>query len=210
MCHAAAALVCLAVATTGCTARTAPAARRVGQVLAIAGVVGLVGTVAAAKYIDGEDELMGGFSLMSGGGILTFAAGELSVSTPALRPETETEKHNRWARILTERAAGAAREGRCPRVRRLERRVLVYDKEVHDFVFMRDPEILRCLDPASAPAIVDDDGSLPQLAVPAATGDSTPPPLDGTSLPTLDGTPNPAPPTDDGDPAPLPRLPHLP
>ena len=204
MCHAAA-LVCLAVATTGCTARTAPAARRVGQVLAIAGVVGLVGTVAASNYIDGEDQLMGGFSLMSGGGILTFAAGELSGPAPALRPETEAEKHGRWARILTERAAGAAREGRCPRVLRLERRVLVYDKEVHDFVFMRDPAILRCLDPGSAPAIADDEASVPRLAIPASTDEATQPP-------TLDGTlaSDPAPPTDDAASAPLPRLPHLP
>jgi hypothetical protein len=38
-------------------------------------------------------------------------------------------------------------------VRKWEPRVRVYDANVHDFVFMRDPEILRCLGPAPAESL---------------------------------------------------------
>lgn len=194
MTRPAACVVCLALATA-CTARTAPGARKVGQVLAIAGVVGLVGTVALQGVVD-EDPLLVGFSVMSGGGILTFAAGDLSQLDDGPPPETEQQKLRRWARILTGRAAGAAREGRCPRVRKYERRVHLYDPEVHDFVFMRDPEILRCLDtslgeappPASEPSdalpvvprtLVNDPPSVPPAPVP------TPPPVPAPPPPVL-------------------------
>lgn len=115
------------------------------MVTSITGVIGLMATAVLQSYTTKTDDLLSGFSVLSGGGILLFAAGELSVPEKGPRQETETEKFRRWARILTERAAGAAREGRCPRVRRLEKRVNVYDREVHDFVFMRDAAILKCL-----------------------------------------------------------------
>jgi hypothetical protein len=175
----AAGLACLAL--VACTARQAPKARRVGQVAAIAGVVGLMATVLASPKIDGEDDLIRGFSLLSAAGIGTFAAGDLSAAPSGPAPETAAQKHRRWAKILTERASGAARDGRCPRVLRLERRVHTYDREVHDFVFMRDPAIVKCLDgvpaapaPAASTAAVPaadasddaDDDAVPDGAVP--------------------------------------------
>lgn len=192
--RAVALLACLALAA--CTARQAPTARRVGQVAAIAGVVGLMATVLVSPKIDGEDDLIRGFSVMSAGGIATFAAGDLSAPPSGPPPETEAEKHRRWAKILTERASGAARDGRCPRVHRLERRVNAYDREVHDFVFMRDPEILRCFggaspapvpgaETAAAPAaddIADDD------ATATTDGGAAPTAVPGV-LPVLSGAP---------------------
>jgi hypothetical protein len=57
-------------------------------------------------------------------------------------------------------------------VRRLEKRVHLYDREVHDFVFMRDPEIVRCLEPPSpAPA---PDPSTPAGELVAPTPDEPP------------------------------------
>lgn len=160
----------LAVALAGCLPRHVPTGRRIGQALAIAGVLGMMVTAAAGPYIDGEAELVTGFSVMSAAGIGTFAVADLSDPPRAIPPETETQKLRRWARILTERASGAAREGRCPRVRRLERRVFVYDREVHDFVFMRDPEILRCLPAAPPPA--------DETAPPPAEDTAAPPPAE--------------------------------
>ncbi|MDB4961516.1 MAG: hypothetical protein JWP01_1515 [Myxococcales bacterium] len=150
MSRLAAVAVCLAV-TTACAGSTTPAkARRFGMVTSIAGVVGMMGT--ALVQPEGSEPMVG-FSLMSAGGVITFALAELSDPPKGPRPETEDEKLRRWAKILTQRAAGAAREGRCTRVRRLEKRVHLYNREVHDFVFMRDPAIVRCLDgmPAALP-----------------------------------------------------------
>lgn len=88
-----------------------------------------------------------GFSLLSGAEILTYAIGELEDPAPAGEPpETLDQRHRRWVKIhLTQRAAGAAREGNCARVCRLELRVRDYDPELHDFVFLCDPEIERSL-----------------------------------------------------------------
>ena len=87
---------------------------------------------------------------MSAVGIIGYAIGELGDPTfGGPPPETIAQRNRRWAKILTERAAGAAREGKCARVRRLEIRVHIYDPEIHDFVFMRDPEIARCLEQGS-------------------------------------------------------------
>jgi hypothetical protein len=150
------ALAWLAIITSACRPAHTPTARRVGMVASIAGVVGLMATALAQPE---GDELMIAFSLMSGGGVVTFAIGELTEPRRGPDPETERQKLRRWAKILTARAAGAAREGKCPRVRRLERRVNVYDRDVHDFVFMRDPEILRCLETVPrAPPEVSDSG----------------------------------------------------
>ena len=139
-------LVTFAIAA--CTPAQAPKARTVGKYSSIAGVLGLIGSSAAVHQTRYANEMMLSFSVISLAGMLVFAAGELT--TPeAVDAETIPERNHRWARILTERAAGAAREGRCPRVRRLEVRVRTYDREVHDFVFMRDPEILKCMFPES-------------------------------------------------------------
>jgi hypothetical protein len=89
---------------------------------------------------------MGAASVTSAFGITLFAVGDLTDPMRGPAPETEAQKLRRWAKILTERAGGAAREGRCPRVRRLERRVNLYNREIHDFVFMKDPEIVKCLE----------------------------------------------------------------
>jgi hypothetical protein len=145
-------VVLVVLGSVGCRHAATPAVRRGGQIAAIGGVVGLMGSAVAARYTPAGNEMIIGFSVISGAGIVTYALAELS--DPELEPaqETETQKLRRWAKILTERAAGAARENRCPRVRRLERRVQLYDPEVHDFVFMRDPEIVRCLDGSIAPS----------------------------------------------------------
>lgn len=114
--------------------------------MAITGVAGILGGVLATRATPHGHDLVLGFSLVSAAGILTYAIGELD--DPALAgapPETLEQRHHRWAKILTQRAAGAAREGNCARVRRLEVRVRDYDAEIHDFVFLRDPEIARCL-----------------------------------------------------------------
>jgi hypothetical protein len=164
--------VCLAVTIAGCTSTAPRKARRVGMVASIVGVVGMMGTALARPE---GDELMVGFSLMSGGGVVTFALAELSDPPKAVRPETETMKLRRWAKILTQRASGAAREGRCPRVRRLEKRVNLYDREVHDFVFLRDPAIARCLDGLST--VLPDDAvaaPVPHLELPAPTPEAVP------------------------------------
>ena len=64
---------------------------------------------------------------------------------------------------MTERAYGYARDGRCHRVRHIEPRVRIYDREFHDFVFMKDPAIVKCLDlPAPEPTPPPpDDGETP-------------------------------------------------
>lgn len=169
------------------------------MVTSIAGVVGLMATAIVQGYTTKTDDMLSGFSLLSGGGLLLFAAGELSDPERGPRRETETEKFSRWARILTSRAAGAAREGRCPRVRRLEKRVNVYDRVVHDFVFMRDVAILTCLG-----------GAPPGLEAGAAEEASSPLPLtDSTAAPGGDpaNPPPPLPPAEATPPAPAPLAP---
>lgn len=161
----------LGVMIGACTPAQAPAARKVGEVLSVGGVAGLTGSVAAMHLTD-VHELVYGFSAISAAGIITFALGELMAPPPGPRRETIPERNRRWARILTERAQGAARDGRCPRVRRLEVKVAGYDSEVHDLVFMRDPEILKCLSP------------LNDAAAPASTPVSAPvPPTDAPTEP---------------------------
>jgi hypothetical protein len=102
--------------------------------------------------------MMVGAEAASAAGILLYASHELSGPEVVYKEESTTQRHSRWARILTEHAAGAARDGNCARVRKFEPRVRVYDSTYHDFVFMRDPEILRCLTPAPVeePAIPDE------------------------------------------------------
>jgi hypothetical protein len=117
--------------------------------MAIGGVAGIVGSALATRFSDHANEMLLGFEVISAVGVGTYAYAELTYPHSAYIAETTRDKHRRWAKILTERASGAAREGRCARVRRLEPRVHSYDREVHDFVFMRDPEIMRCL--GSAP-----------------------------------------------------------
>jgi hypothetical protein len=140
-----------AVIAPGCTSTQAPLARRTGMVMSIGGVVGLTASAAASGVADTSD-FVAAFSIISAIGIGIFAAGELTAPTSYVREETTEEKHHRWARILTERAFRYAREGNCPRVRRVEKRVNFYDRELHDFVFMRDEEIARCMTtPIEAP-----------------------------------------------------------
>ena len=161
------------LASTACSPAQAPLAKTTGKIAAIGGVVGLIATALTTRYVDSTEEMLIGFSVISGVGIVTYAWGELSEDPVVIR-ETIPERHHRWAKILTERAAGAARDGRCARVRRLEGKVLKYDSVVHDFVFMRDPEILRCLEqhPDPAPAPVE----VPALDAPPPAPPAAPPP----------------------------------
>lgn len=114
--------------------------------MAIGGVVGIIGGVLATRATPRGHDIVLAFSFVSAAGIVSYALGELE--DPALSaapPETPEQRNHRWAKILTQRAAGAAREGNCDRVRHLEIRVRDYDPDLHDFVFLRDPEIARCL-----------------------------------------------------------------
>ena len=137
----------LAVAAcTGCSHDQAIHARTAGEVMALTGVAGIIGGVLASHATPRGHDIVVGFSLVSAAGIVSYAVGELDdPALSAVPSETLEQRHRRWARILTQRASGAAREGNCDRVRRLEIRVRDYDAELHDFVFLRDPEIARCL-----------------------------------------------------------------
>ncbi len=168
------ALAC-AGAAAACTPSHAPAMRSSGKVMALGGVAGIVGAAFATNVTDAADEMMIGFEVVSAVGILTYAYAELTWPRVRYIEETPEVKHRRWAKILTERASGAAREGRCARVRRLERRVEKYDRVVHDHVFMRDPEILKCLE---APGGARPPGA-PEAPPPEA------PPVPGAPVPGL-------------------------
>lgn len=135
----------LVVASAACTPAQAPRARAIGKPLALGGVGGMIVASAAYRASDRMEDVLAGFSLISLVGIAVFAAGDLSAPRPVAEVESIPARNHRWATILTQRASGAARDGRCARVRRLERKVRHYDRDVHDFVFMRDPEIVRCL-----------------------------------------------------------------
>lgn len=146
-------VLALAMSVAGCTHAQAPKARMAGEILAISGVVGLIGGALLSRYTSSHTaEVMGSFSIMSALGITLYAIGEQTDPMTDAVPETPEQTHRRWAKILTERAAGAAREGNCMRVQHLEKRVAGYNHDVHDFVLMRDPIIVRCLE-APAPAI---------------------------------------------------------
>lgn len=149
-----AAVIAAAVLCASCTHDTAPQARYAGEILSIGGVVGMIGgALLQGEMGDNTGRVMGTLSLISLVGISLYIAGEQT--DPGLHQQESPEHmYRRWARILTERASGAAREGNCKRVRRLEKRVNVYNREVHDFVLMKDPEIVRCLEapPELAPA----------------------------------------------------------
>ncbi|MGE0401724.1 MAG: hypothetical protein AB7T06_33795 [Kofleriaceae bacterium] len=138
------------------------------MVASIGGVVGLTAGAAASAFTD-TDEVVAVFSLISAIGIGLYAVGELTDPAFETRVETTAEKHHRWARILTERAFRYAREGNCPRVRRVEKRVNFYDRELHDFVFMRDEAIARCMtyEPPAAPVDETAPSEEPPIAPPA-------------------------------------------
>lgn len=139
------------LASLGCAPARSKAVGRAGMVMSVAGVAGIIASAVATSYTRHADEMMLGSEAVSAAGILLFASHELSGPDTVYVHETRTQRHARWARILTEHAAGAARSGNCARVRKFEPRVRVYDATYHDFVFMRDPEILRCLAPEPAP-----------------------------------------------------------
>lgn len=143
-------LLAILLASIGCAPARSKVVGRTGMVMAIAGVAGIIAS-AAVPSTSQTDEMMLGASAVSAAGIMLYAAHELSGPEIIYRKEPEEIKLTRWARILTEHAAGAARNGNCARVRKFEPRVRVYDSNYHDFVFMRDPEILRCLAPPTEP-----------------------------------------------------------
>lgn len=119
--------------------------------MAIAGVATII--AAAVVPTEYDRDLMAGGSVLSAAGLLASAAHQMSGPEIVYVEEPELVKLARWAKILTERAAGAARSGNCVAARKFEPRVRVYDPNYHDFVFMRDPEILRCLGHAPAPEV---------------------------------------------------------
>ena len=135
----------LALALAACTPAQVPIGKTITEALAIGGVVGMTGVGLAAHETDANLAPLGAvFAVSSAIGILGWALLDLQFDTGP-EPETIPQRNHRWAKILTERAAGAARENKCARVKRLEARVRHYDAEIHDFVMMRDAEIVRCL-----------------------------------------------------------------
>lgn len=162
-------LLALAFAVAACTPGHAPAVRKAGMVMSLGGIGGIVGAAFASGVTESADEMLIGFEVVSAIGILSYAYAEITWPRVRYIEETPERRHHRWAKILTERAAGAAREGRCARVRRLEVRVQKYDRDVHDGMFMKDPEILKCL---TAPP----DAPPPETEAPApdAPGSDTP------------------------------------
>ncbi|HEY4182960.1 MAG TPA: hypothetical protein VGM90_39320 [Kofleriaceae bacterium] len=142
---------------------TAKPARRIGMVASVGGVVGLMASAGLSGEADTTD-FVSAFSVISFVGIVMYATAELTDPRFDAREEPTAEKYARWARILTERCFRYAREGNCRRVRRVEPRVLFYDRVFHDTVFMGDPEIATCMsrltDPppegeASPPSVVE-------------------------------------------------------
>jgi hypothetical protein len=170
--------VLVLVLLAGCTRETAPKARLAGEIMSISSVAGLIAGAATQGETSHTSEIMVGFSLTSIVGLGLAAGGQLLDPAPGPRPETAAQTHLRWAKILTERAGGAAREGNCRRVRRLEKRVNVYNRDVHDFVFMRDPEIVKCLEAPPAPEGLQDRDvpTVPRGVDPGPIGPSAQPP----------------------------------
>lgn len=138
-------LLVLAVALAACTPAQVSTGKTITEVMAIGGVAGMFGVGLGVHATDANLAPIGGvFAVSSALGILGWALLDLQFDTGP-EPETISQRNHRWAKILTERAAGAARENKCARVKRLEARVRRYDAEIHDFVMMRDAEIVRCL-----------------------------------------------------------------
>lgn len=145
------ALTVALLAIIGCAPARSKVVGRTGMVMAVTGVAAIITAAAVTPHTAHAEEIMIGGEVLSAAGIVLYASHELSGPEIVYKHETTTQRHSRWARILTEHAAGAARSGNCARVRKFEPRVRVYDANYHDFVFMRDPEILRCLSPAIEP-----------------------------------------------------------
>jgi hypothetical protein len=139
-------LTAVVLAIAACTPAQVPHAKVAAEVMALGGVGGLVAVGIGERETSANLAPLGvGAAVLSAAGILGWALLELQYAPEEPAPETIAQRNRRWAKILTERASGAARENNCARVKRLEARVHVYDAEIHDFVFMRDQEIVRCL-----------------------------------------------------------------
>ncbi len=129
-----------------CTPAQVPLAKTITESMALGGVGGLVAVGIGEHETSANLQPIGvGAAVLSAAGILGWALLDLADHHGSPPPETIAQRNHRWAKILTDRASGAARENKCARVKRLEARVHVYDTEIHDFVFMRDQEIVRCL-----------------------------------------------------------------
>src|SRR6185436_7241714 len=182
----------LAVALGACTPAQAPAMRISGKVMALGGVAGIVGSAFAINVTDHAKEMLVGFEVISAVGIVSYAYAEITWPRVEVIQETPEERHHRWAKILTERAAGAARDGRCPRVRRLEPRVQQYDRVFHDLVFMKDPEIVKCLrtpDPAESPPGSPAESPPPGSPSPGSPAESPPPGSPSPGSPSAESPP---------------------
>jgi hypothetical protein len=140
------------VAVGACTPAQAPTARKVGQWAAIGGTAALTVTATLEGYTDAAHDL--------------YAYVELSQPEVRYVKEPRAVRNRRWAKILSERASGAARENRCGRVRRLERRIFEYDRDTHDFVLMVDPEVVRCLTATPPTSLAPGEDPLPAPVVP--------------------------------------------
>jgi hypothetical protein len=143
-------LAALALVSTSCTPAQAPIARKTGAVFAIGGVAGLVtsGVIAKASDIDMTYVSIGA-ALVSLAGMAVFAVGDLSGhptgTAVAAADEPDGATKHRWAQTWLDRAQEAARRGDCERVQSIEPRIRRLDAELHDVVFMRDPDIVKCL-----------------------------------------------------------------
>jgi hypothetical protein len=166
----------LAAPLGACTPSHAPALRTAGKVAALGGVGGILAAALATRWTDAADELLVALQVTSAVGVATYAYAELTWPRVEYLPEPLPDKHHRWAKIWPARASGAARAGRCPRVRRLAVRVRAYDPEVYDFVLLRDPEVMRCLtgEPPGPGTLERPALSLPPGAAPAPGAGESP------------------------------------
>ncbi|HEY0195603.1 MAG TPA: hypothetical protein VGC42_31030 [Kofleriaceae bacterium] len=135
----------LVTTSTACTRSTAPKARLVGEIMALAGVAGIMASASTTSVWSDAKKAVVGFSIGMGVGMGIYATGEL---TDPAGEETELQRNQRWARILSDQARDAARDHRCADVRGLEPRVRGYDATEHDQVLLRDPAVVACLAPA--------------------------------------------------------------
>ena len=182
----------VALAAGACTPAQAPAVRASGKLMALGGVAGIVGSAFATNLSDKAYEMMLGFEVISAVGVISYAYAELTWPREHHVQEPIEERNHRWATILTERAAGAARQGRCARVRRLEAKVQKYDSVVHDAVLMKDPEILRCLGTPAAPGSpTGEPAERPPLELPPGSLPAGPPPAELPPAEPAPGSPAP-------------------
>jgi hypothetical protein len=142
-------IVAAVALATGCTARQARVAHRVGEVSAGAALVGLLACVIAAEAWHDHREVFldAGLALvpisLAGVGIYVATDGLVAPTEPA---PAATVHSTRWdtAMALAQQAKRAARVGDCSEVQAIDPRVRSLDDAVY-LRFVNDAVIRTCL-----------------------------------------------------------------